>query len=161
MFKKILSVLAIVLVSTFLLASVVQAQDSSTTIKVDHVAGGLEKVMEKVTLFLKFNKEAKTDYYQYLLEKRLAEISYVIGANNIDMVEPTASRYTTYIGVMADYMIANKVSDKKDQVTAEFGRHRKVLMDLQGKFKHDSGWWLAIQHDINSTNDFTEKLKGI
>lgn len=156
--KSILIVFIILLTLGIILTPSTKAKDEVTlNFTVNHVATKFEKLGEKISLFFKFGKEAKVDEYQYLLEKRLAEVSYAVN-NNIDMVEPTASRYSTYIAVTTDYMLANKVSGKKDQVVATYKRHNKILTALQQKFKHDSGWWLAIQNDINLTNDSAAKL---
>lgn len=129
--------------------------------KVDHVAGKFEKLKEKIGLFLKFDKKSKTDNYQYLVEKRLAEISYVIEKNDINSVEPTASRYSTYVGVLGNFVEMNKVGEKKDDLMKMYERHIKVLSDLQGKFKFESGWWLAIQNDINVNKLFIEKAESL
>ncbi len=129
--------------------------------KVDHVATSFEKLKEKITLFLKFDKKNKVDYYEYLAEKRLAEIAYAVESNNIDLVEPTASRYSTYIGILTSFVDKNKVTDKKDDLVKMFEKHDRVLTDLQKKFKFESGWWLAIQHDINNTRIFSDKIKSL
>src|SRR3990167_8416016 len=70
----------------------------ASEVKVDQVAGKFEKLKEKVTLLFKIGRASKTDYLQYLTDKRLAELTFVIGAKQIDDVEPTASRYSTYLG---------------------------------------------------------------
>ncbi len=98
---------ALLLLFLFTFSVPITAQESTSDAKpnitVDHVAGKIEKLKEKVTLFTKFKKESKVDYYQYLAEKRLAELSYAV-EKDINLVEPTASRYGTYIGIMTSYM---------------------------------------------------------
>ncbi len=157
---KIVGFILLVVFAFFAVSTNVRAEDG-LQFKVDHVAGRIEKFKEKISLFLKFNKKSKTNYYQYLAEKRLAEISYVIEKNDIDSVEPTASRYSTYIGILGNYVDTNKVSEKKNDLINMYERHIKILTELQKKFKHDSGWWLAIQNDINTIKIFIEKTKSL
>lgn len=133
----------------------------SATIKVSSIAGSLEKVKEKITLFFKFKKEDKADYYQYLTEKRLAEEQFVIENNQIDLVEETASRYSTYVGTLANYITANKLVDKKESTLKMLEADEKVIGRLQNKFDYFSGWWIAIEHDKNTIKIFSQKLKDL
>lgn len=130
-------------------------------IKVNHIAGKVEKVKEKLTLLFKFNKSAKADYYQYLAQKRLAELSYVVENDQINLVEETASRYSTYIGILTNYVVANGLTSKKSDLSAMFDKHAELIKLLQKKFKYDSGWWLAIQHDINTISLLKDKLNNL
>lgn len=130
-------------------------------VRVDHIAGRLEKLKEKLTLFFKFNKKDKTRYYQFLAGKRLAELSYIIENNQIKFVEETASRYSTYIGTLTNFVVKNKVSSEKEELLKMFDRHIKIIEGLQRRFKFESGWWLAIQHDINSAKLFRDKIKEL
>lgn len=160
MFRKfVISILALFFL-VVLVPPIASAQDTPS-MKVDHVARGFEKLKEKITLFLKFDKKAKVDYYQYLAEKRLSEVYYVIEKNDIDMVEPTASRYSTYIGILTSFLDKNKITDKKDDLVKMLEKHDHILTDLQKKFKFESGWWLALQNDINNTHIFSEKIKSL
>ena len=131
--KKIFSLLV---VFVFLLAPFsVSAVDS---VKVDHLATRVDKLKEKITLFFKFNKSDKANYYQYLVEKRLGEMTYVIENDKINSVEETASRYATYIGQLTDYVSKNRLSNKKDDLTKLYEAHTKQISELQKKFKYDS-----------------------
>lgn len=154
--KKIFSLLAIFI---FLLAPFgVSAVD---IVKVDHLATKVEKIKEKITLFFKFNKLDKANYYQYLVEKRLGEMVYVIENDKIDSVEETASRYATYLGQLTDYMKKNNLLGKKDDLTKLYEAHTKKILELQKKFKYDSGWWLAIQHDLNTITILKDQTKTL
>lgn len=153
--KKIFSLLA---VFVFLLAPFNVSADS---VKVDHLATRVEKLKEKITLFFKFNKSDKANYYQYLVEKRLGEMTYVIENNKIDLVEETASRYATYLGQLTDYVRKNNLSGEKSDLLEIFERHTKIISESQKKFKYDSGWWLAIQHDLNTIIILKDQIKNL
>lgn len=136
------------------------AQSPQVTVKVNHVATVLEKFQEKVTLFFKFSKNDKYNFQKYLLEKRLAELKYVIDNNDWDPVEETSSRYATYLGNFTDFVLKNRLSDKKRDVLETYERHEQILEDLHKKINIDSGWWLLLQHDINLTKIYGEQIKN-
>lgn len=127
--------------------------------EVSHIANVIEKFKEKVTLFFKFSKEDKFNYQKFLLEKRLAELKYVIGSKEWQPVEETSSRYATYLGKFNDFIIKNNLKDKKDEILSTYERHEKVLEELQINFEYDGGWWLLLQHDRNSTKIFSTQVK--
>lgn len=148
------------LLSLVILAPVIKAQTlPALTVKVDHVATTTDKLQERLLLMLKFSKQAKANYYQYLVEKRLAELTYVIENKNVNLVEELASRYSTYVGVLAQYVATNKITTKNKDLLAMFDKHAYLISELQKNFPFESGWWLAIQHDINSLKLFAAILK--
>lgn len=119
------------------------------------------RFLEEATLHLKFKREAKASYYQYLIEKRLAELEWIIENKKFDFVEDASSRYATFLGKFTHYIIANKMRDQKEPVLNMLSRHKEVITKLQENFQFESGWWLLLQHDINSTQIFADKLKEI
>lgn len=133
----------------------------SGEIKVDHVASRTEKLKEKVILFLKFDKSKKADYYKYLTEKRLAELVFVVEAGSIDFVEETASRYATYLGQLTNFVRENKLSSKKEDLNRMYDDHTIIISEIQKKFEYDSGWWLAIKHDLNTILVLKDQIRGI
>lgn len=126
--------------------------------EVNHIANIQEKVKEKLTYFFKFNKTAKVEYQEYLTEKRLAELSWTIKSNHIDGVEPTASRYTTYLEKLITLVNTYGLTGEVKKLKETSLRHIDILTDLQSNFKYDSGWWLAIQHTININKDLPTLL---
>lgn len=165
MMKKItIAIFSFSLVVTSLLAQKVLAQETSgakLNFEVNRVAGVFEKVPEKLNLLFKFNKVNKANYLEYLTEKRLAEVSYVIKAKDFNSIEATASRYSTYLGNLINFVIANKIASKKGELLLMFARHAEILTELQKNFDYDSGWWLATQHPINVTKIFSDKINSL
>lgn len=139
--------------------NIVRADSPSVEIEVDHVANVLEKFKEKVTLFFKFSNEAKIDYQKYLLEKRLAELKYVVDGPEWDPVEETSSRYATYVSKFSESAIKNASSEKKVDILNTITRHEKIIEALQRNFEYDGGWWLLLQHDRNLIKMYSDKLK--
>ena len=121
------------------------------------VAGFSQKVSEKIGLFLKFTKTAKAGYLRTLLDKRLAELVWAAD-KNIDMVEETTSRYSTYAGHYTNFIADKDVAGEKEMAALLFDKHTEILADSQKKFEYDSAWWLSIQHDINTLRILREKI---
>lgn len=136
----------------------VYSQQPRVEVEVDHVANIFEKLGEKITLFFKFSKDGKFNHQKFLLEKRLAELKYVVDSKEWDPVEETSSRYATYLGNFTYFVIKNNLKDKKDEVLSTYQRHSQVVEGLQKNFEFNSGWWMLLEHDINSTKIFSTQI---
>lgn len=134
------------------------AQSPKVEVEVDHVAGDFEKLNEKIALFFRFSKEDKYKYQKFLVEKRLAELKYIVDSKDWDPVEVTSSRYATYLGNFNNFILENKLGNKKNELISMYERHSRILEELKRNFERDSGWWILLQHDINSTRIFSEQL---
>lgn len=163
--KIILAIFLFFALSLSFVPSNLNAQDSKEEAKVefqvDHVANVIEKLTEKINLFFKFPKEGKFNYQKYLLEKRLAELKYVVDSKEWQPVEETSSRYATYLGKFNEFVVKKGLGNKKEEILKIYARHSKVLEELQRNFKFESGWWLLLQHDINSTKIFTDQFRNL
>lgn len=132
----------------------------TNTVSVSKLPGLFDKLEEKITLFFKFNKADKISYYQYLLDKRLAEIKYVVDAKQLDNIAPTASRYETYTGNLTNQLSASTPQEQKSSLLSMSQRHIQSLKSLQGNFDYDSAWWLVLQHDMNVETILQQKLNS-
>lgn len=157
--KKFIFTLYILL--TVGLSSVKATQEFVANFKVNHIASPFEKIIEKIKLKFKYDNNDKAEYLRYVLEKRLAELVYVVSVNKVDDIETTASRYNTYELSVVNFVIKNKLSSQKDNLVLDLIRHKQVIEKLQENYKFESGWWLAIQHDINSIKDGLAKLESL
>lgn len=153
--KKVVTFLIFIFLFLLAPAPAVKAQD----LKVDHVAGFFEKFVEKTNLFFNFSPQSKAGYLRYLTEKRLAELQYVVENGKNDLIEPTASRYSTYTNLLVEMIAKNKLVSERDATVEMSKRHVAVVTNLESKFKHDSGWWLALQWNVDNLNSIPERLK--
>ena len=136
-------------------------QASESAMKIDRISNIRDRLFEKIALFFKFSKEDKLNYYIYLQEKRLADLNFAIDQDHGDLIEELSSRYSTYIGNMVNFAVENKISNKKDGITKMMEIHKKIIGDQQKKFPFESGFWLLLQHDINTLKIFSDKLQQI
>lgn len=136
------------------------AQDTpKVELEVNHIANVFEKFKEKATLFFNFSKDSKLNYEKYLLEKRLAELKYVVDSKEWQPVEETSSRYATYVSKFSENAIKNASKEKKEEIVGILERHEKIIEALQRNFEYDSGWWLLLQHDRNLLKMFSDRIK--
>lgn len=157
--KKFIFTLYILL--TVGLSSVKATQEFVANFKVNHIASPFEKIIEKIKLKFKYDNNDKAEYLRYVLENRLAELVYVVSVGRVDDIETTASRYNTYQLSTINFIIQNKLVSQRDNLISDLNRHKQVIEKLQENYKFESGWWLAIQHDINSIKDGLVKLEAL
>lgn len=165
MIKKVTFIL-ICLVFVFVISNSnkIYAESSSTVsanIKVDHLSSGLDRLGEKIGYFFKFSNQAKLDYQAWLLEKRLAEIQFAVEQNKVDNLEEVASRYSTYAGKLTDFAIANKMVSSKDKLLLLYQRQAQVVENLQRKYEFLNGWWIMLEHDINSLKIYGDQINNL
>ena len=152
--------LAIVLGLSLLvsISGVIFASDYQFNTVVSRKAGVVAKVIERINLMTRFSVESKARYWQKLTDIRLAELKMEVDENNVDLIEETASRYSTYLGNYSEFVMSRKIESQKDTILAQFESHTDILTKLRDKFEYDSGWWLMIQHDINTIKIFKDRL---
>lgn len=162
--KKIL--LSVLLSIFLLLPGLVRAQISvestpSTQIKVERVANVIERFQERINIFLKFSNRDKITFQQELVEKRLAEIDYVIKSGQGDLIEESSSRYKTYIGRLIKSTKSAQIKDMKSQLLNMGENHQKILAPLRDNFESNSGFWLLLQQDIDIVREFTDQVRSL
>lgn len=135
------------------------ADSPKVEVEVNHVASIVEKFKERVTLFLKFSKEDKFNYQKFLLEKRLAELKYIIDGDNWDPIEETSSRYATNLGNFNNFVVNGKLSNNKTEILNTYERHSKIIEELQRNFEFNSAFWMLLEHDINTIKIFSSKIQ--
>lgn len=165
--RTILSLLITILffgfISNYVIADTQSESTSSYTLtkKVDYIANNFEKLKEKITLFFKFDKKQKSAYQKELIEKRLAELDYVIKNKQWDFIEDVTSRYSTYLGNYINFVEKNKIIDDKEQLLNILHGHKNFIEKIQTKFEYGSGWWIYIEHDINVLKMSIEKITAL
>lgn len=161
--RKILTAFLLALFILLTQTNFTLAQESTISAKltVDHIAGGIEKIVEKVNTFLKFNPKDKLEYYQYLVEKRLAEFEYVMRDEDFDRLGEVVDRYNTYLGVLTDYAVKNIQVTKKAGLLNMMNSHNVLIKQRQAKLERDSGWWIYLQWMIDSQTIASNKITNI
>lgn len=113
-----------------------------------------EKLMEK----FQFTNEAKEKYYEDLLQKRLAELKYIVDKAYLDQVERSTQRVSYQVGILTDYAVDKKLDNKKLQIKDLFKKDKVILEQLRDKYPANSSFWMLVQHSINSIDINLQKL---
>ena len=128
-------------------------------VSTNHLPGFFEKLQERLVSYTKFSKEAKADYYKYLLKKRFGELKYVIENDKIDLTETTSSRYSSYVGFIADYINSNGLNTKKEALKSTLEPQKKYLQEVT-RFPANSSYWRFVRQNIDVINIFVDKLQS-
>lgn len=158
-FVKIIIVLVFTVLLSFSIPIVSAKHEVNAGVTVDHLPGFIDKLTEGLNLLLRFSGQSKIDYSLYLLDKRLAEINFVLKNDDIDSLEITSSRYLTHVGRLIKLTEENKSLIPKDKLLSMYDKHTVHIEDLQKKFEYDSGWWIMLQHNINLLKEGKEKIQ--
>lgn len=132
---------------------------TSAVTKVETLANVIDRLGEKIQGFFKFSSEDKVSYQKGLVEKRFAELIYVIDNGHGDLIEEVSSRYAAYVGKTTDDLISKKVNKENENYIKMFESHATILPVLRDHFPANSGFWLLLQHDINTVQIFSDRIK--
>lgn len=161
MFKKIffICLLVLILVSpTYVLAQKFESSFSAEFLKIDNPSNHFDRLVEKIILFTKFNKQSRAEYMMERLDKRLADLNFVVTKDKGNLIEEISSRYASYTGELGNYFSDNDLESKKKKLTEKLKTHKKVLTEIQKKYSNDSPFRMLLQHDINTIRIIQEKL---
>ncbi|MDO8639245.1 MAG: DUF5667 domain-containing protein [Candidatus Daviesbacteria bacterium] len=113
-----------------------------------------ENLMEK----FQFTHENKEKYYRDLLQKRLAELKYVVDKDYLDQVEKSTQRVSYQVGTLTDYVVGNKLNNEKQSLVNLYKEDKIILEKLRDKYPFNSSYWMLVQHIINSIDINQQKF---
>lgn len=120
----------------------------------------IKRAIEKGILFIKFSKDSKVNYYTDLMSKRLAELKYVVENELGSEVEKSTQRLSYQVGILSDYIAANKELEQKAKPTVDLlTKYKQLLQELRDYYPANSPFRMLVQHTINSIDLNIEKLK--
>ena len=122
---------------------------------------GLKRFKEKLYLGLLFySKDLKTDYYNKLVTRRLAELKYIVENKDIANFENATTRYFTTVGQFTSFLVKNVSAEQKSKVAENLFSHIIVLEDLRDVFEgQEKAEWRFMQDDINYTKIYINQLR--
>ena len=157
--NKIIILVSILIIVYVFISNIVAIYDEA--VSVNKVANIGERLVEKVSLFSKFSEKSKVLYMEYLVEKRFGEIQYVIDNGHGDLIEETTSRYSTYAGYLAEFIVKNNLIDQKEKTLNMFDSHSIILEKYLLEQNYNSGFWLLIQHDVNYLKIYSSQINEV
>lgn len=164
MYKKLLVLFFVffLVLFTHKRVSAIELNLPKTTINPDkYLFFSIKRLTEKAIIFTRLSKDSKTDYYKYLILKRIAELKYVVENKLLGEVETSTQRLSYQVGILADYLNSNRteLSEQRQAIGNLLQSYKGMLEDLRDKFPANSSYWMLVQHSINSIDINLEKLK--
>lgn len=117
-----------------------------------------ERIIEKVQVNFYISPDSKVDFYKNLLQKRLAELKYVVDHGYLDEVEKSSQRVSYQVGILSDYIKNKNLNSKKDSIHKLYQESKVVLEKLRDKYQANTSFWMLIQHVINSIDFNSQKF---
>lgn len=118
-----------------------------------------KRLKEKIKVIFKFSKQSKFDYREELLEKRLSELVSLVESKNANEIANSTQRFAYQAGKLAEGSYNDKSSDRKKEIIDLFGKYKPILDQMRDNFPANSPFWLLSQHDINTLDILTDRLK--
>lgn len=121
----------------------------------------LKRAKEKVALFiLSYSPQKKLNYYEKLLDVRLAELKFIVYNKDIANIEVASQRYFSTAGQLTSYLMSKpNLSSSKETVINLFAKHSLVLENLKTSYENTTAEWRLLRDDVNYLNDYTSFLK--
>lgn len=130
-----------------------------TTVNPGSFYYSFKRLFEKGQEKLLFFQQSKKSFYESLVKMRLSELNYVIDKKALSEVQRSSERFAYQAGILTEEVIKQNQINDKENLIKEFGRYNKFLSNLRDKYPANSSFWMLIQHDINTLNILSNRLK--
>lgn len=154
------------LISTFLVVSVVDASKyeelnlPSQSINPGSFTYPFKRLWEKVRVAVITGHEAKVSYYDTLVIKRMSELGNVVMNDKKDQIQKATERLSYFSGILTEYLIENGASEEKEKAKTRLESFLKPLEELRDRYPANSSYWLLVSYNIDSLNDYSNKLEN-
>lgn len=118
-----------------------------------------KRLVEKIKERLVFSQEQKMSLYTSLLKIRLSELNFVASNKVLSEIQKSSERFSFQAGVLAQEVINQNKINEKIELVKKFDKYTKFLASLRDQYPANSSFWMLIQHDINTLNILSERLK--
>lgn len=151
------------LISTLFIYQV-SAESDTIVIKNEIVNPGsfyfpFKRLWEKGIEKLQFSNESKINFYFSQLQVRISELNYVIENKFLSEVQQASERLAYQAGMMTNSLVEQNDANEKQTIIREFEKYAKYLEKLRDVYPANTSFWMLIQHDINTFNILSERLK--
>lgn len=168
MLKKVFILVFISLI--FILPNAAQALEtnqstSSANLKIsyeevnpkDGFKFSFKRLSEKLKLSLLFySSKSKYNYEKDLLNRRLAELKYVVDNKDISNLQTASQRYYTQAGELTQFVLKNDL-DKKD-FKGLLNNHLSYIRELKKQYNDNTAEWRFINHDEGYISIYISQL---
>lgn len=118
----------------------------------------VKRAVEKGREMIIFSKEGKRSYYNSLLKTRLSELDYVTEKKILSEIQSSSERFAYQAGILTEEAMQSNKNDKENLIN-DYAKYSKFLDVLRDRFPANSSFWMLVQHDINTLDILSNKLK--
>lgn len=136
--------------------------EESIAVKIEIINPGsfyypLKRLWEKGMDKLQFGERSKIAFYESLLHTRLSELNFVVENKLLSEVQTSSERFAYQAGILTDELA--KANMDKEKTTKQFRQMQIFLDKLRDNYPANTSFWMLIQHDINTLQILSDKLK--
>lgn len=131
----------------------------STVINPDSFYYPLKRAWEKLREKFVFSTKDKIKYENLLVKNRLAELKFVVENKILSEIQHGSERFAYSAGILTDAAVKDGAKRTKENITEDFKRYNPLLEKLRDNYPANSSFWMLLQHDINSLQILSERLK--
>lgn len=120
----------------------------------------LKRLKEKVTLGVLFIwPQKKSNYYEKILNTRLAELKYVSDSKDLNQIENSTKRYAAAAGNYTEYILSHdNLKDSKNHAKDLLNSHLVEVDKYKNNFESTRAEWRFVEDDVNSLKILLTKL---
>lgn len=154
----------LILITCLVAPSLTFASENSISIKNEAINPGsfyyfLKRGWEKFSLIILFWPQSKLNYENNLLGVRFAEFKKIAEDRELGEFQKASERLSYQAGVLTDQIVKQKNDQDKQQLMDKFSSFSKILPGLRDLYPANSSFWMLVQHNINTLNILSDKLK--
>lgn len=131
----------------------------STIINPDSFYYPLKRAWEKLKGNFAFSTEGRIEHESSLIKIRLAELKFIVENKILSEVQHSSERFAYSAGILTDEVVKQGDKKKKEDLIKEFKKYSVFLEKLRDNYPANTSFWMLIQHDINSLEILSERLK--
>jgi hypothetical protein len=121
----------------------------------------LRRLYEKVQLSIRVDPVDKIHYQYRLLDRRLAELSFIAGSGASPYVLSTSLRYSTTLGQITDLIVQNNMTDEVLTAKEKFDMQLTIVENLINKYPKDDSEFKYVVDDANYLEIYINKLSSL
>ena len=142
----------------------VSAENNGVTVKNEFINPGsfyfsFKRLWEKGIERIQFSTQTKINFYFSQFQVRLAELNYVVENKFLSEVQQSSERLAYHAGMLTDQLVEQNNTEEKQKYIKEFEKYTSFLEGLRDVYPANTSFWMLVQHDINTLNILSEKLK--
>lgn len=117
-----------------------------------------KRLQEKIILLFSFSESAKINTYTDLLNRRLAELKYVVDNKDISNIQTVTQRYAQTAGEITNFTIQDSPA-QKELTKKLLEAHLLVIMQQQKSFNDTTAEWRFLKHDEDYLKIYISQLQ--